>query len=74
MDYKERARRFFEKYTPEHADNSFAIATLANQFEEVAKEQRMRDAFALLFLSTHQAIGAMQALGRATAARPRMKG
>lgn len=47
MTYKERAKKFFEKYAPELAANPFAVDALANQFEEAAREQRQRDMEAL---------------------------
>ena len=47
MAYTERAKKFFEKYAPELAANPFAADALANQFEEVAREQRQRDMEAL---------------------------
>jgi hypothetical protein len=43
MTYRERAKKFFEKYAPELAANVYAVDVLASQFEEVAREQRGRD-------------------------------
>lgn len=43
MEYEKRARRFYEKYAPEFADNGFAVAMLAAEFEAVAREQIERN-------------------------------